>query len=151
MSPWETSIEGQNMKRKIFAIAFSLCSFHSFAQTPFPEAVSGIASKEAHADLFGKVFATKNVDGKGKAVGDTLEFKSDGKVLFIEGVYSGNFVFDKDAYRDVLSWQGNEGRYCSDQYKWCMDIRQQGANLLTRWGSSDGMNKPILIWSPHGN
>jgi hypothetical protein len=141
---------GEYMKNGILAIGLISCSLHTFAQTPFPDGVTGIGSKEAHADLLGKAFATKNIDGKGKAVGDSLEFKADGKVLFIEGGYTGNFVFDKDAWHDVLSWQGNEGRYCSDQHKWCMDLRTQGLNLLTRWGSEDGKNKPILVWSAHG-
>lgn len=121
----------------------------AFAQTPFPEGVNGLGSKEVHDSMQGKMFATKNTNGKGQPVGDTIEFKTENKVVFTEGTYSNNFVFDKDAYRDDLTWQGGEGRYCSLQHKWCMELRTQGENLLTRWGPGDGVNKPILVWAPY--
>jgi hypothetical protein len=124
-----------------------LISMQAFAQTAFPEGASVLANKEMHASLLGKAFATKNTNGKGKAVGDTIEFKANGVIAFVEGPYKGNFVFDGDAYRDDLTWQGNDGRYCSEKYKWCMYLATQDASLLTRWGSEDGKNKPVLVWS----
>jgi hypothetical protein len=124
-------------------------AIQAFAQTPFPEGVAALSSAELHNNLLGKVFATHNTDKNGTPVGDTIEFKQDGKITFTEGKYKGNFIFDDSAYRDTLVWQGNDGRYCSPQYKWCMDIRTQDDKILTRWGSGDGKNKPILSWAPY--
>jgi hypothetical protein len=133
------------LKNLFFVIGFF--AMQAFAQTSFPEGAIALTSKEMHATMLGKAFATKNTDGKGKPVGDTIEFKTGGVIAFVEGAYKGNFMFDDAAYRDNLTWQSNEGRYCSEQYKWCMYLAIKGDSLLSRWASEDGKNKPVLVWA----
>jgi hypothetical protein len=134
--------------RKLLPL-WGFIAIQALAQTPFPEGAVAIKTTESHGKLLGKMFATKNADKNGVPVGDTIEFKADEKIIFTEGKYKENFVFDESAYRDTLVWQGNDGNYCSPQYKWCMDIRTQDDKILTRWGSGDGKNKPILVWAPY--